>query len=1318
MIEPASVCYLEGPLGAGKTARLIDKASQLLARVPSTSVLVLCATAPRQRAFQIRLASQLAAPLGQWPIYTYQGFARNALLNAWPLVEARLGEAFKENAQWKPFLCGTQESVALARLTLTQLRQKQSEAFADFPTGEASLIRQLVRRIRLRAEYGLSRQQMAARSAWLGEPYQAETTAFDALFDRLSYQYRHLDTSKQSEVFLRMLEENQAFCQQVIGPLAHVLVDDVDETTPAAQRFLRKLAPDAQTWWLTADIDGGSRRGYLSAYPYDWPALKRLREGQTVPLQRTDTIATDATQLLSHWQTEPDAWQPLPCVTHHPVATYADMVDAVASHCAGLTTPLSAVAPEDIAIVLPDGDALHLAVMRQALARYGLDSEALVGTHHPLRNPLCSAGLSWLRFANPEWWPQCPDALALSHACHWLFGDGLPEGYIQALSTSRPNLPALELTDTHCQGHLEAFANWLGQVRDGMTLEAQLHALFEGCISRVLSHDLALAHPLADWSALIDSWQRHKELASLAGLSNPEAQWLAWMLDPIASNTPKDPAQLLPGKVLVGTPQKLIDAEARTAVQLWVDVGAQGWMRTDHAPLYSAWAHPGLMQPQPGVEPLEKPHELALTRARAAHISRTLMLLARERIVAFSSDEACTGQPLPVANGGLLPRLCVQAVPRTTVTLPFQLRADQQPVCEYRGGTMAVSAVPGAGKTFINVVLILTLIAEGWPAEQMVVVTFMESAARTMLSRLRRQLPPGSPLPMINTIHALAYRILSEDGVRLGYVPEDMRIVDELERISLLDAVARSHCPKHFRDDPDDWRLLIAKAIACFKEQQLSCKAVQRLSIPTQASGWAKLRLPHLAQAYQAYEDQLHGERGALDYTDLILLALRLLEENDDVRQNWQTRCRLVLEDEAQDSSPLQQRLLGLLAGGHGNLIRTGDINQAINTTFSAAEPEDFRRFIQQAERRVVMDQTSRAIPALLDLANGWLNTCVQAAELGQAFEPVTMLAMAGHAPDPLPQTVSPPVIVRQFATDADEQAAILDYLKAVLPHGRSAAVLVRTNGEVDAWYSRLAEVELPCFALRDTARTVPAFARIAGVLEALQTEKTSPEPAVFDDARWGTWRHQGMQAVAVADVEDMLCAMAEAIGKEEPTLRPQLYALVQWVRQQLPVNMPDPGEPVLSALGRLFAQHHNRAIKQLAQWEPDMSQPTVWVMTLHKAKGREFDSVVMPGLDEDSFAMRPEKIRLRKEDRLGLALEQWLSGEPIDEKNETAVAANKQAVMAETARLLYVGITRARRSLWLSYAKPSERVQPARLWQWACERYAALVHTTVELAL
>ena len=97
-------------------------------------------------------------------------------------------------------------------------------------------------------------------------------------------------------------------------------------------------------------------------------------------------------------------------------------------------------------------------------------------------------------------------------------------------------------------------------------------------------------------------------------------------------------------------------------------------------------------------------------------------------------------------------------------------------------------------------------------------------------------------------------------------------------------------------------------------------------------------------QVFDLYEQKLRMA-GVIDYDDMLRYAVKLIEENADICDYYANLGRFVIEDEAQDSSELQQKLLLLLSSKHGNLLRIGDINQAITSSFTDSDPKSFKKF-------------------------------------------------------------------------------------------------------------------------------------------------------------------------------------------------------------------------------------------------------------------------------------------------------------------------------------------------------------------------------------
>ena len=347
------------------------------------------------------------------------------------------------------------------------------------------------------------------------------------------------------------------------------------------------------------------------------------------------------------------------------------------------------------------------------------------------------------------------------------------------------------------------------------------------------------------------------------------------------------------------------------------------------------------------------------------------------------------------------------------------LRKAQKEVLEYAGGRMAVSAVPGSGKTTTLSYLAATLIADGRVAQsatrqarpvesfllppigmvaesepgledaggQVLVVTFSNAAVANFKARiagfLAEQKLPRQVGYDVRTLHSLSHLIVQEQPALSG-LDVEFRILDETEVNRVRSDAVRIWIERHeerwisFLDQEDAntlrrWRQatrqIAATTIRAAKTARLRPAALlERLSRLGDATEVAVARMG--AEIYLIYQDQL-DTRAAVDFDDLVWLAYEQLRDNGEVLERFRRRWPYILEDEAQDSSPLQEALLELLVGPAGNWVRVGDPNQAINTTFTSADPRYFRRFSRRPDvSAVTLDQSGRSSELVIGLAN------------------------------------------------------------------------------------------------------------------------------------------------------------------------------------------------------------------------------------------------------------------------------------------------------------------------------------------------------------
>lgn len=1342
--NPNSVLYLEGPLGSGKSTRLRREVSRLLERHSASSILVLCSNHARQKHFIDGLLTPLQKPLAQLPIYTFAGFVRNALFNYWPLVEQIMATTLKRGApRIRPELSGLEDSELMLRWLLARLRrdslQTGQPVFDNFPGSDMHILKQIVRRLRLRSENQLTRPQMQERSVLLDEMCRTEVAWLETQFDRESYILRVLDPNKQLDIFSNLMNQDNALSQWLKRDIRHLVVDDVDETIPAQQQLIEFLAPSLDSLILAADVDGGSRRGYLNAYPYGWEDLKALRKGTIETLSRPDVSAQAAAVLLSNWKAESE-FQPLPSLVRvqDDFMTRVEMLERVIEDI--LTMLESGYQAGDFALILPRTDFLSFYQLQHRLNQRGIPVQLLSGTKRPSDNPKCKAFITLLQWANSQKWKLQPSrweiktvlmqALQL-HYLPELSGESL-ETLAQALADYLQDpaepirlLPALEqlpvVLSDNAMVRYQVLSRWLEKAPK-LPFDKQLYSAFQDILALYASE----RDGYTDLNRIIQSYLRQREIYQgltegggiVEGIESPEA-FNQWWLDQVKSgsmaDTPEMPEAVNADALVIATPQKMIDSEVYRRVQCWLDVGSREWARSDNAPLYNAWVHSKVWDGTT-VEFSEVFNE-SVIRARAGHITRTLMLLATEQVWAYASELDDLGG----AQLGLLkPRLLNQ--PEISPNAKMQratLREDQAPILKYQGGTMAISAVPGAGKTFVNVELLLELIERGTEPDRILVLTYMDSAAKTLLGRLKKKLAGlSAKLPVVSTIHSLALRILTENdhALLLGYQPDDLTILDEFSRGELLGRVASVTQPESTKN-LGDWQRAIDRGVNHVKMFGLNEADLEQQI--RQMPG--NFRLSEFFPALKLYNHEMR-QQGFLDFTDLITKAVEILQRFPDVREKYQQQFIYIIEDEAQDSSRLLQEFIRLLGGDKPNLIRTGDTNQSITTTFSSADTSVFRDFIQGADHLVQMDRSGRCAPEVIALANAWIRQAGALNGLEQAFAPVDMLAVPGQNPDLLyaPQA-------ELFDLDRQEEEWLIERIQAIFEEQPEAtiAVLVRTNSQVNRVAAMLHQAKIPAVGLSDQLNMNPVFELILTALRLIASPGDLPlqchwyrllvdnhmisenayckqfmaehalayhEPIELRDEALKQWHYDFLDFGRQAAGGNISALMVRIVDRycQSVAERSNGYLCALMAQDILSEYGQSPNlSPLEIVIDRFIAfQRSWRGKKSFSDLLLQHAHQVVQVMSMHKSKGQEFDVVFMPFMQAEHFPHQAESIRFDESDKLILELDRIVMKKAGRVFSERYQDDKKREKIEEEARLVYVGLTRAKRALYLTAHK------------------------------
>jgi DNA helicase-2/ATP-dependent DNA helicase PcrA len=457
----------------------------------------------------------------------------------------------------------------------------------------------------------------------------------------------------------------------------------------------------------------------------------------------------------------------------------------------------------------------------------------------------------------------------------------------------------------------------------------------------------------------------------------------------------------------------------------------------------------------------------------------------------------------------------------------FIPRPKQTEVLAYTGGKMGVSAVPGSGKTQTLSALAAKLVAEGTldDDQEVLIVTLVNSAVDNFARRVDGFVQERGLLPhvgyRVRTLHGLAYDIVRERPDLVG-LTNDFSIVDERDATRILQEAAEAWIAAHpdaadqwLNPDLDErkrdwvrrdhWPKLVATLggnfIRMAKDLELT-PALLRERMAAVSKGEATSPLLDMGLAIYADYQRALSYRGAVDYDDLIRLALEALQLDSEYLKRLQVRWPFILEDEAQDSSRLQEKILRLLTSNGGGpstssgrgWVRVGDPNQAIFETFTTASPKYLRDFLNEAGVTARdLPNSGRSTQSIMNLANylvTWSRSQHPVPALHDALAPTQILPTP--AGDPQPNPPDDPAAVRLITsrfTVEEELEAVVNSLRRWLPdHAEdTVAVLVPRNERGEAVANALKAAGIEYVELlrstRETRVTAGALANVVNYL-------------------------------------------------------------------------------------------------------------------------------------------------------------------------------------------------------------------------------------------
>ena len=1219
-----------GNLKTNKTEILIEKYSNLLnSGVNSDEILVLVQNSKLKNEFIEKTKKLLKIEaITKFNVYSYFGLCYNKLLEFYPLIEEKINIG---DVVVSPKTCGLEASRYIFKNAIDKINFKGYNS-------KVNLLHQLLRRLSLITMNDLSDDEIKERTKILRESFTSDVNLAINMYKKETLKYRAFDYLRQAQLFSYIFKNSP-------NPYKYVFLDDADEITPLIFDYLNFIKKDVKEFFIATDKKGGSRVGYLCAQDTDFEAflceipivLEDDKKGDEI----YDNISNNSPVILENLKNKE-------FIRADEMAEY--LVNSV-----NLLLDKS-VKASDILIVIPENDQF----LKFYLDKIKSEINFITGSEKIEENKTVSALISIMKLIiEPINFKISPYKLKglLGQVLGFSLDDSIKIAQAYEADFGAKNI--FEILETYIEiGKTKEFLNLKEELKDKKLSEI----LFKITNLFIEKNE----NNKTDYEKINRLLKQLRDFEDIFKTFN-KSELLIQLENTIISENPIFEDELKENAINVSSLQKAIDFKIKSKYLFLFDSTNANWIKQDIGPLYNAWVFQKLRIKKD----FTLDDNINLTNNKIARMMRKLYLLQDGEIFLLSSIYNFLGNE----NFKGIKHFFVEnkkSIPKFNITP----RPDQKPVLEYEKGLMAVTAVAGAGKTTIMLALIIKLLEKGIAPDNIFVLTYMDSAARTFRERIKNSFPDMSELPNISTIHGLSMRILRENNnhAHLG-LDVDFDIIDEIKKLKLITEIlyTEGFDPKNAQN--------YERAISSFKNSKFKNY---------------ELLTPSFKRIYQKYQNSLK-ELNLIDYDDLLILSLELLKTNSKIREYYQNLAKVVIEDEAQDSSEIQQELINIIAHKFGNIIRCGDINQAITSTFTNSDTKGFKKFIEKSEN-VTMNFTARNSTGVINAANDLIKRGLKVSKT--SFYEIETKPIEGKN-----IVNNNAVKLKIFDFEEDEKKFIKDKIIEIKENDKNATIgiLTRTNKEAEIFAQYLKEnINAKIITKSDSISQNPVFKAVLAIfnfisnpmnniiisnnlktlidlgfykneIELIEKIKNQNSPFILenneDSPYWWDLRYF-LELVTLPVVE-----LAFKIG--------EFYFMNNKIKK---INIA----PISSIVSKIYAtagnfeetlNKMNEINKKggfnikLIDDNDETKQGEIYVMTLHKSKGDEFDYVFIPNMYDKNLGLSLDEIKLKDEVKITINL------------NNNKEENKKQDIIDENLRLFYVGLTRARNEIYITTA-------------------------------
>ena len=1233
---------LKGDIKSNRFQFLADKYVELInSGIDTEYVLVILQTPnDKKRFIEYVLENLNITIIKKLNIHTFHGLIYNTICDNWVFLEKIIPT---KKHSILPNLVGLEVSQLILKDIIKKIQVKGYNS-------KKSLLHQIFRRYSLILQNDLTEDEIAEKSEILKESFAEDAHLIIKNLLSKTLSMRSFDYLRQMPLFKYIFKNTDYFKK-----IDYLIVDDADEMTPAAYSFFEML--NLKDFYIGFDSPGNSRSGYLAA---DTKFETRLYEiFKELPQTLKSDINIDADKFYLNILN--DETNILQNTSYTSYSKRAEMIDAGVNEIKRLIK--KGVKPCEISIISPLIDDVLKFSLIQKLSGFKL--QFISGSEKLIDNNYVKSILNVLK-------------LGINLSVNEFELRGILLDFMGLKINDCKNISTTSLPEK-----LQKTVDYIKNNQE-LLLSEKIYYIYQNLI------DYIPPDKIGKLNFFLKQVQDFEKVFSTSRAEDIIVQ----IENSIVSENPYSVLNVDSDDLIISTPQKIIDNKIITKYQLWFDVSAGVWTKSDTGPLYNSW----VFQKSWDKANYTVEDDIEFSKEKTAKIIRKLTACT-DYVFAYSSLFDSQG----VENFGGIEKYFVIRESKQNTKTGFKIvpRDDQKPVLDYQRGKMAISAVPGAGKTTILLALILKLMNENVKPENIYVLTYMESAARNFKDRIKNINPENNKLPNITTIHGLALRILKENSnfERLN-LDVDFDICDDSLKMRIINNITGNIDKSDIED--------FTRAISVLKFSNISEERIKAiLTNPKKFNLHPKVM--RFIRFFNEYQTKLR-ENNIIDYDDILISAVKLLEENPDILKYYQNICKYIIEDEAQDSSSVQQRLLNLLSGKYHNIIRCGDINQAITTTFTNADVEGFYKFINSSDK-VSMDKSQRCTEDVWKLAN----KLVQYGNsiLKGAFYTLMMSPVDGK--NPIQKDAVKSII---FETGDEERNFILAEIKNLLTKKPDATIgiLLRNNYQVSDWESFINNAGFKVITRSESLGKKAIFKTIFAILKVI--EKPFNNNVLADS--YQILYEQGFYKKNLTDkIKNCECDFITINPDDAGELSEFVWDMNYWVlNSTLPLqelvskiglcyyktdlevsnvylistlvarlNVKNDLSLLIERLEELAKKPSLSGFKFFAEEDVDKQQTgTIQIMTLHKSKGDEFDFVFIPDLTEKNLPLDINKMGLKSSSTF---MENVKSINPeYKKKTEEELKAFN---IAENFRLLYVAITRAKRKLYITVSKKSK---------------------------